>query len=138
VLEPAEEQSTEKKVKIEMIHALIMFLGTLPFYLYGGDVLYGHALLSNMDAVTAFVVRVLAAVLITEFSLNWLPTYVLHKKHWREGWLYMLIGGFVFGMFSYMVIPSSHHEGEAVIGMGAVWIVGSIIVGRLYRVLGWY
>ena len=121
-----------RTIKIEGLHALLMFLATIPFYLYGGNVLYGHRLLEDITEVTLFIIRAGVTVLVVEVILNWLPHYGLQLTMWRDRYSPVLLSGVLFGWLSYFVLPPPYHEGEAVIGMTAVWMVVGVLLHKLF------
>ncbi len=127
-----------KTVLTEGFHAVLMFLFTIPFYLYGGNVLYGHLLLTRPNETMAFVIRAAITVLIAELFFNWIPHLGFHLIWWRKRWLHVVLSGLVFSLLTYFVIPSPYHEGEATIGMGFVWVLSGVVVHQLFRTLGWY
>ncbi len=127
-----------KIVLIEGFHALLMFLFTIPFYLYGGNVLYGHVLLANPDETMAFIIRAAITVLIAELFFNWIPHLGVRLTWWKKRWLYVVLSGLAFAVLTYFVIPPPNHEGEAFIGMGIVWVLCGVFVHHLFRTLGWY
>ncbi|MHA2135694.1 MAG: hypothetical protein ACXAEN_25935 [Candidatus Thorarchaeota archaeon] len=126
-----------KTVFTEGSHALLMFLFTIPFYLYGGNVLYAHVLLARPDETMAFIIRAGITVLIAELFFNWIPHLGFHLSWWRKRLLYVVLSGLAFALLSVFVIPP-HHEGEADIGMGIVWVISGALVHQLFRKLGWY
>jgi hypothetical protein len=127
-----------KTIKIEGFHTILMFLLTIPFYLYGGNVLYGHRLLSMPNEVMAFTIRAAITVLIVEILFNWTPHIGLRLYWWRERWLHVILSGLMFAILTYFVLPPQYHEGEAFIGMGIVWVVSGVVVHLLFKSLGWY
>ncbi len=122
-----------KIVLIEGFHALLMFLFTIPFYLYGGNVLYGHVLLASPDETMAFIIRAAITVLIAELFFNWIPHLGVRLTWWRERWLYVVLSGLAFAVLTYFVIQFPFHEGEAFIGMGIVWVLCGVFVHQLFR-----
>ncbi len=125
--------TTLRTIRIEGLHALLMFLATIPFYLYGGNVLYGHRLLEDIKEVTLFVIRAGATVLVVETILNWLPYHGLQLTMWRDRYSPVLLSGVLFGWLSYFVLPPPYHEGEAVIGMTAVWMMVGALLHNLFK-----
>jgi hypothetical protein len=122
----------------EGFHALLMFLFTIPFYLYGGNVLYGHVLLASPDETIAFIIRAAITVLIAELFFNWIPHLGFRLTFWRKRLLYVVLSGLAFAILTYFVIPQPNHEGEAFIGMGIIWILSGAFVHQLFKKLGWY
>ncbi|MHA2207458.1 MAG: hypothetical protein ACXABC_16510, partial [Candidatus Thorarchaeota archaeon] len=127
-----------KTVLTEGFHALLMFLFTIPFYLYGGNVLSGHVLLASPDETMAFIIRAAITVLIAELFFNWIPHLGLRLTWWRKRMLYVVLSGLAFAILTVFVIPPPHNEGEALIGMGIVWVLSGVLVHQLFRRLGWY
>ncbi|MHA2230560.1 MAG: hypothetical protein ACXABL_15265 [Candidatus Thorarchaeota archaeon] len=127
-----------KTVLTEGFHALLMFLFTIPFYLYGGNVLYGHVLLASPDETIAFIIRAAITVLIAELFFNWIPHLGFRLTFWRKRLLYVVLSGLAFAILTYFVIPQPNHEGEAFIGMGIIWILSGAFVHQLFKKLGWY
>ena len=121
----------------EGAHALLMFLLTLPFYLYGGNVLYGHRLFDNTADVLLFTLRAGGSVLLVEVIFIWLPCYGFGLSAWRHRWELLLLTGIAFGLLSYWVIPPTYHEGEAVYGMAAAWFAVTLILRSLYGRIHW-
>ncbi|MHA2380428.1 MAG: hypothetical protein ACXADS_14230 [Candidatus Thorarchaeota archaeon] len=122
----------------EGLHLVVMFAVTTPFYLYGGNVLYGHTLFTNAVETQLFIMRAGVTVILVEVFFNWLPYYVLGIEGWRRGIWYVVLSGLAFGLLTYLVILPPHHEGEADIGMAAIWIVTGLLMHGLYRKLKWY
>lgn len=122
-----------RTIRIEGLHALLMFLVTIPFYLYGGNVLYGHYLLEDIKEVTLFIIRAGVTVLVVEVLLNWLPYYGFQLTIWRDRYSPVLLSGVLFGWLSYFVLPPLYFEGEAVIGMTAVWVVVGVLLHKLFK-----
>jgi hypothetical protein len=131
-------QNAEVTVLTEGFHALLMFLFTIPFYLYGGNVLYGHVLLASPDETIAFIIRAAITVLIAELFFNWIPHLGFRLTFWRKRLLYVVLSGLAFAILTYFVIPQPNHEGEAFIGMGIIWILSGAFVHQLFKKLGWY
>ena len=127
-----------KSVLTEGFHAVLMFLFVIPFYLYGGNVLYGHRLLSNPDETMAFIIRVAITVLIAEFFCSWIPHLASRIFWWRNKWVLVVLSGLVFANLTNFVLTSRYFEGEAFIGMGIVWVFSQVIVHQLFRIFGWY
>ena len=127
-----------KTVLTEGFHAVLMFLFVIPFYLYGGNVLYGQRLLSNPVETMAFISRVAITVLITELFCNWIPHLASRKIWWKNRWVFVILAGLVFANLTLFVIPRPAHEGEAFIGMGLVWVFSEVVVHQIFRILGWY
>lgn len=127
-----------KTVLTEGFHTVLVFLFVIPFYLYGGNVLYGQRLLSNPDETMAFIIRVAITVLIAEFFCNWIPRLASRSFWWRNKWVFVVLSGIVFSFLTYFVIPPPAHEGEALIGMGIVWVFSQVVVHQSFRILGWY
>ncbi len=125
-------------VQIESLHFVIMLLTTLPFYLYGGNVLYGRTLFSRPDELVAFILRASFSVLIVEIVFNWIPCVVFHFRNWRAAGWYIPFSGISFAYLTYFVLPPQYHEGEAFYGMGLVWIICSILLHFVFKKLGWY
>ncbi|MHA2265213.1 MAG: hypothetical protein ACXAEN_22690, partial [Candidatus Thorarchaeota archaeon] len=121
-----------KTVLIEGFHAILMFLFTIPFYLYGGNVLYG-TVLARPNETMAFVIRAAITVLVAELFFNWIPHLGLRLAWWRKKWLHVVLSGLAFAFLTYFVIPPPYHEQEAFIGMGAVWVLGGVVVHQLFR-----
>jgi hypothetical protein len=115
------------------LHALLMFLATIPFYLYGGNVLFGHRLFEDIKEVALFIMRAGITVVVVEALLNWLPYHGLQLIMWRNRYSSVLLSGALFGILSYFVITPRYFEGEAAIGMGAVWIVAGILLNKLFK-----
>jgi len=115
-----------------------MLTVTTPFYLYGGNVLYGHTLLTNNVETQLFILRAGATVALVEVFLNWLPYYILGIDRWRRNIWYVVVSGVAFGLLTYLVIPPPRHEGEAFIGMSVIWIIVGLAIHGLFRKLGWY
>ncbi len=122
-----------RTIKTEGLHALLMFLATIPFYLYGGNVLYGHRLLEDITEVTLFIIRAGITVVTVEVILNWLPHHGFQLTMWRERYSPVLLSGALFGLLSYIVLPPPYFEGEAVIGMAAVWMVVGVLLNKLFK-----
>ncbi|MFW9978628.1 MAG: hypothetical protein ACFFEJ_11160 [Candidatus Thorarchaeota archaeon] len=117
----------------EGVHTLLMFLISLPFYLYGGDVLYGHRLFDEVAEVLLFTSRVGLAVLFVEAAFFWLPYYGLGLMSWRDRWELILLSSIVFGLLSYWVVSPMYFEGEAVYGMAGVWMIALLLLRRLFK-----
>lgn len=128
----------QKVALIEGLHTLLMFLFIIPFYLYGGSILYGYTLLSFPYEVASFVFRASITVLIAEVVFNWIPHFGFRLIWWRKGWLHVILSGVLFSLLAYFVIPPPYYEGEATIGIGIVWVVGGIIIHKIFKTLGWY
>ena len=122
-----------RTIKIEGLHALLMFLATIPFYLYGGNVLYGHRLLEDIKEVTLFIIRAGVTVVVVELILNWFPYHGLKLTMWRDRYSPVLLSGVLFGWLSYFVLPPPYFEGEAVIGMAVVWMVVGVLLHKLFK-----
>ena len=127
-----------KTVLTEGFHAVLMFLFTIPFYLYGASVLYGHVLLARPAEIMALIIRAAITVLIAELFFNWIPHLGFHLTWWRKRWLHVVLSGLAFALLTYFVIPFPYYEGEAFIGMGIVWVLSGAFVHLLFRTLGWY
>lgn len=127
-----------KTVLTEGFHAVLMLLFVIPFYLYGGNVLYGHRLFSNPDETMTFIIRVAISVLITEFFCNWIPHLGSRLFWWRKRWILVVLSGLIFAYLTYFVIPQPAHEGEASIGMGFIWVFFQVVMYQIFRILGWY
>jgi magnesium-transporting ATPase (P-type) len=127
-----------KTVLTEGFHALLMFLFTIPFYLYGGNVLYDHVLLTSPDETMAFIIRAAITVLIAELFFNWIPYLGFRLTFWRKRLLYVVLSGLTFALLTVFVIQPPYHEQEADIGMGIVWVLSGVLVHQLFRKLGWY
>ncbi|MHA2377206.1 MAG: hypothetical protein ACXAB9_13655 [Candidatus Thorarchaeota archaeon] len=127
-----------KTVLTEGFHALLMFLFTIPFYLYGGNVLSGYVLLARPDETMSFIIRAAITVLIAELFFNWIPHLGFRLTFWRKRLLYVVLSGLAFALLTVFVIPPPYHEQEADIGMGIVWVVSGAFVHQLFRKLGWY
>ncbi len=130
--------TSHKTELIEAVHIALMFLLTIPFYLYGGNILYGYILFLLPDELVALVVRAALSVLIVEFFFNWIPYLVFHFKRWRTKGLYILFSGISFASLTYFVLSPQYFEGEAFIGMGFIWIICGIIIHLLFNRIGWY
>ncbi|MHA2084332.1 MAG: hypothetical protein ACXABD_11295, partial [Candidatus Thorarchaeota archaeon] len=76
-----------KTALTEGFHALLMFLFTIPFYLYGGIVLSGYVLLARPDETIAFIIRATITVLIAELFFNWIPHLGFRLTWWRKSML---------------------------------------------------
>lgn len=122
---------TGRTIVREGLHAFLMFLATLPFYLYGGNVLYGNRLLEDAMEVWLFTIRAGITVVVVEILLDWIPYYGFKLATWREKYYSTFISGILFGMLSYFVITPRFFEGEAVSGMAALWIV----FGTLFQIV---
>ncbi len=108
-----------------------MFLMTLPFYLYGGNVLYGHRLFNDVAEVLLFTSRAGLSVLFVEALFFWLPYYVLSVTTWRDRLELILLSSIAFGLLSYWVVTPIYFEGEAVYGMAGVWLIASLALKQL-------
>ncbi|MHA2066992.1 MAG: hypothetical protein ACXABY_21710, partial [Candidatus Thorarchaeota archaeon] len=75
------------------LHALLMFLATIPFYLYGGNVLFGHRLFEDIKEVALFIMRAGITVVVVEALLNWLPYHGLQLIMWRNRYSSVLLSG---------------------------------------------
>lgn len=117
----------------EGVHATLMFLMTIPFYLYGGNVLYGHRLFGDVAEVLLFTSRAGLSVLLVEALFFWLPYYGLGLIKWRDRLELIILSSIVFGLLSYWVIPPTYHEGEAVYGMAGVWMIAVLLLKHLLR-----